>query len=101
MEFGRNGKWSCGKRAKWSLSEMGKLGEMASGRNEKWAKMKLGEMAKGRDRYWTEWEKGVVGKGEKRMCGTGKIWRNGNGRNGIWQIGNKPSMLPHSFLSHS
>ena len=33
MEFGRNGKGFCGKRAKWSLGEMGKLGEMASGRN--------------------------------------------------------------------
>ena len=53
---------------------MGKLGEMASGQNEKWAKMKLGETAKGQDRYWAEWEKGEVGKGEKRMGETGKIW---------------------------
>ena len=50
MEFGRNGKGPCGQRAR-SLGEMGKLGEMASGQNEKWAKMKLGETAKGQDRY--------------------------------------------------
>ena len=69
MAFWRNGKGPCGK------SEMGKLGEMTSGRNEKWAKMKLGQTAKGQDRYWAEWEKGEVGKGEKRMGGgeTGKI----------------------------
>ena len=52
MAFGRTGKGPCGKRAKWSLGEMGKLGEMAFGRNEIWAKMKLGETAKGQDRYW-------------------------------------------------
>ena len=74
MEFGRNGKGPCGKRAKWSLGEMGKLGEMASGQNEKRAKMKLGKTAKGQNRYWAEWEKGKVGKGEKRMGETGKIW---------------------------
>ena len=73
MELGRNGKGTCGKRAKWSLGEMGKLGEMASGRNEKWAKMKLGETAKGQDRYWVEWETGEVGKGKKRMGETGKF----------------------------
>ena len=60
---GRNGK----------VGEMGKLGELTSGRNEKWAKMKLGETAKGQDRYWEEWEKGEVGKGEKRMGETGKF----------------------------
>ena len=74
MEFGRNRKGPCGKRAKWSLGEMGKLGEMASWRNEKWAKMKLSETAKGQNKYWAEWEKGDVGKGEKRMGETGKIW---------------------------
>ena len=68
------GKGACGKRAKSPFGEMGKLGEMASGRNEKWAKMKLGETAKGQDRYRAEWEKGEVGKGEKRMGATGKIW---------------------------
>ena len=73
MAFGQNVKGPCGKRAKRSLGEMGKLGEKASGRNEKWTKMKLGETAKGQDRYWAEWEKGEVGKGEKRMCETGKI----------------------------
>ena len=67
MAFGRNGIGPCGKRAKWSLGEMGKLNEIASGQNEKWAKMKLGETAKRQDRYWAEWEKGEVGKGEKRM----------------------------------
>ena len=67
-----NGKGPCGKRAKWSLGEMEKLGETGSGRNEKWAKMKLGETAKGQDRYWAEWEKGEVGKGEKRMGQMGK-----------------------------
>ena len=56
MEFGRNKKRPCGKRAKWSLGEMGKLGEMPSGRNEKWAKMKLGETVKGQDRYWAKWD---------------------------------------------
>ena len=50
MAFGHNGKRPCGKRAKWSLGEMGKLGQMASGQNEKWAKMKLGKMEKGQDR---------------------------------------------------
>ena len=45
MGFGQNGMGPCGKRAKWSLGKMGKLGEMASGRNEKWAKMKLGKRA--------------------------------------------------------
>ena len=74
MEFGRNGRGPCRNRAKWSLGEMGKLGEMAAGQNVKWAKMKLDETAKGQDRYWAEWEKGEVGKGEKRMCETGKIW---------------------------
>ena len=69
MAFGRNGKGLCGKRAKWSLGEMGKLGQMASGQNEKWAKMKLGKVEKGQDRYWAEWE-----KGKKRMGQTGKIW---------------------------
>ena len=73
MAFGQNGKGPCGKRAKWLLGEMGKLGMMASGRNEKWTKMKLGETAKGQDGYWAEWEKGEVGKGLKRMVGTGKI----------------------------
>ena len=63
----------CGKRAKWSLGEMGKLGKLASGRNEKWAETKLGETAKGQDRHWAEWEKGEVGKGEKRMGETGKF----------------------------
>ena len=63
MAFGRNGMGSCGKRAKWTLGEMGKLGEVASGRNEKRVKMKLGEMSKGQDRYWAEWEKGEVGLG--------------------------------------
>ena len=53
--------------------EMGKLGEMASGRNEKWAKMKLSETAKGQDRYLAEWKKVEIGKGEKRMSKTGKI----------------------------
>ena len=53
---------------------MGKLGEMAFGQNEKWAKMKLGETAKCQDRCWAGWEKGKVGKGEKRMGETGKIW---------------------------
>ena len=53
---------------------MGKLGEMASSWNEKWAKMKLGEMAKGQDKYWAEWEKGELVKGEKRMGEMGKIW---------------------------
>ena len=91
MEFGRNGKGPCGKRAKWSLGEMGKLDEMVSGRNEKWAKMKLGETAKGQDKYRAVWEKGEVGKGEKRIGETEKKFgRNGNGRNGIGQIGNKP-----------
>ena len=52
---------------------MAKLGEMASGKNEKWANMKLGETEKGQDRYWAKWEKGEVGKGEKRMGETGKI----------------------------
>ena len=68
MAFGRNGKGPCGKRVKWSLGEMGKLGEMASGLNEKWAKMKLGKTAKGQDRYWAKWE-----KGQKRMGESGKI----------------------------
>ena len=72
MEFGGNWKGPCGKRAKWSLGKMEKLGEMASGRNEKWAKMRLGEKAKGQDRYWAEWEKAEVGKGEKRIDKTGK-----------------------------
>ena len=66
IAFGRNEKGPCGKRAKWLLGEMGKLGEMASGRNEKRAKMKLGETAKGQDRYWAEWEKGELGKGKKK-----------------------------------
>ena len=73
MEVGRNGKGPCRKRAKWLVGEMGKLSEMTSGRNEKWAKMKLGETAKRQDRYWAEWEKGEVGKGEKSMGETGKI----------------------------
>ena len=71
MEFGRNGMGPCGKRAKWSLGEMGKLGEIASGRNEKRAKMKFGETAKGQDRYWAVWKKGRSWKGRKK-----------NGRNG-------------------
>ena len=74
MAFGGNGKGPCRKRAKCSWGELGKLGEMDSGRNEKWAKMKLGETAKGRDRYWAEWEKGEVEKGEKRIGETGKNW---------------------------
>ena len=60
---GQNGHWE----------KMGKLGEMAFGRNEKGAKMKLGEKAKGQARNWAEWEKGEVGKGEKRMGETEKI----------------------------
>ena len=52
---------------------MGKLGEMDSGRNEKWATMKLGKTGKGQDRYWAEWEMGEIGKGEKRMGEMGKI----------------------------
>ena len=72
MAFWRNGKGSCGKRSKWSLGEVGKLGEMAFGRNEKCAKMKLGKTAKGQDRYWAKWEKVEVRKGEKRMCETEK-----------------------------
>ena len=63
MEFGRNRKGPCGKRAKWSLGEIGKLGEMASGRNEKSAKMKLGETAKGQDRM-------ILGR-----MGKGRSWR--------------------------
>ena len=74
MEFGQNEKGPCGKRAIWSLGKIGKFGEMASRRNEKWTKIKLGETAKGQDRYWAEWEKGEVGKGEKRLGETGKIW---------------------------
>ena len=69
---------------------MGKLGEMASGRNEKWPKMKLGETTKGQDRYWVEWEKGKVGKGEKEWAKREKFRRNGNGQNGIGRTGNKP-----------
>ena len=65
------GPW--GKRVKKSMGKMGKLGEMASGRNEKWAKMKLGETAKGQDIHLVEWEKGEVGKGEKRMGKAGQI----------------------------
>ena len=68
MAFGRNGMGPFGKRAKWSLGEIGKLGEMASGRNEEWAKMKLGEMAKGQDRHWADWEKGEVGKLKKEWA---------------------------------
>ena len=48
MALGRNGMGPCGKSAKWSLGEMVKLGEMASGQNEKWAEMKLRATAKGR-----------------------------------------------------
>ena len=93
MEFVRNVKGPCGKRAKWSLGEMGKLGEMASGRNEKCAKMKLGETQKSgqilggkgkgrswkrRKKEWAKWEK------------FGRIW---NRRNGIGQTGNKPLII--------
>ena len=84
MFFCQNGKGPCGKRAKWSLGEMGKLGEMASGRNEKWAEMKFGLIAKGQDRCWAKWKRGEVGKGEK-------FGRNGNGRNGIGRNENKPA----------
>ena len=73
MFFGQNGKGPCGKRAKWLLGEMGKLGEMASGRNEKWTEMKLGILAKRKDRYLAKWKKGEVGKGEKIMGEAGKI----------------------------
>ena len=101
MEFGRNRKGLCGKKAKWSLGEMGKLGEMASWRNEKWAKMKLSETAKGQNRYWAEWEKGRtdIGRNGKRAKlerakeewpTREKFGRNGNGRNGIGQTRNKP-----------
>ena len=72
MAFGQNEKGPCGKKAKWPLGEMGTLGEMASGRNEKWSKMKLDKTAKGQGRYWAEWEKGELGKGEKSMGETGK-----------------------------
>ena len=82
MAIGRNGMEPCGKRAKWSLGKMGTLGEMASGRNEKWAKLKVGETAKGQDRYLAEWEKGEVGKERAKRENFG---RNGNGR-----TGNKP-----------
>ena len=69
MAFGRNGMGPCGKRAKWSLGEMGKLGEIASGRNEKWviriwAKRQNGRTDIGRngkmaklERAKTEWAK--------------------------------------------
>ena len=69
---------------------MGKLGKMASGRNEKWAKMKLGKPAKGQDRYWVELEKGKVGKGEKRMGQTGKIRAKWEWAKRDWETWNKP-----------
>ena len=97
MAFAQNGKGPCGKRAKWSLGEMGKFGEMVAGRNEKWAKMKLGEMAIEQDRYWVEWEKGEVGKGKKRMgeMGMGKM---GLGETGLDELGiNHSKQLPFSF----
>jgi hypothetical protein len=47
MGIGRSGHW-----AKWGLGEMKELGEMASGRNEKWAKAKW-EWAKW---HWAKWE---------------------------------------------
>ena len=73
MATGRNGMGPCGKRAKWSLGETGKLGEMTSVRNERWAKIKLDETAKVQDRNKMKWEKGEVRKGEKRMAETGKF----------------------------
>ena len=82
MEFGRNGKGLCGKRAKWSLGEMRKLGEMASGRNEKWAKMKLGETAKGQDRYWAEW-----GRAEKEWAKRENLGKMGMGELGWGKLG--------------
>ena len=68
---------------------MGKLGEMASERNEKWTEMNLGIIAKGQDRYWAKWKKGEVGNEKKKRAKREKIGRNGNGQNGIGRTGNK------------
>ena len=59
MAFGRNGMGPCGKRAKWSLGEMGKLGEMIFGRNEK----------NGRKLNWAKQQKGRtdIGQSGKRV----------------------------------
>ena len=72
MAFGRNGMGPCGKRAKWLLgeNEIGRKGRTDIGRNGK--RMKL-ERAK------------------KELVKREKFGQNGNGRNGIWLTGNKPS----------
>ena len=59
--------------ALWEKGEMGKLGEMPSGLNRKWAKMKLSETVIGQDRYWAKWKKRQSLKGRKKNGQNGKI----------------------------
>ena len=67
MAFGRNGKGSCRKGAKWESLKKWLLGEMKKGENE------IGRNGKRTGQILGEWEKGEVGKGEKRMGEMGKI----------------------------
>ena len=69
---------------------MGKLGKMASGQNEKWAKMKLGKTAKGQDRYWGDGKRAKLERAKKEWAKREKFRRNGNGQNWIGGTGNKP-----------
>ena len=71
MEFGRNGNRPCGKMAKWSFGEMGKLDEMVSGRNEKMGENEIGRNGKRAGQ--------ILGGMGKRRSWKG---RKKNGRNG-------------------
>ena len=103
MAFGRNRKGPCGKRAKMVIGRNGKVGEMASWRNEKWSKMKLGKTAKGQDRYWGRMGKGRSWKGRKMNGRNGKnSGEMGMGDIGLGELGiNRTAPTPRDLgLTH-
>ena len=76
---------------------MGKFGEMASWRNEKWAKMNWAKWQKGRKDIGQNGKRAKLERAKKEWAKREKLWRNGNGGNWIGQTGNKPYQTVTGF----